>query len=157
MRGQVDSDRHNASEWFQRGNVAHEKRQYGKALAAWKKASQEANAEACYRIGRFMRAEKALLKAFRMPLSGTSARPDRPCGSAISARYYLYQWRKGRDPVDQITGSNQRRNVIAEAAKRNLETLFPNGIAVEKDLDAAIRWMTAAARNRNGGSPEYFG
>jgi TPR repeat protein len=44
-------DDESISGWFQRGVVAYESRQYGKALAAWKKAAAESAAEAHYRIG----------------------------------------------------------------------------------------------------------
>ena len=43
------SDHDNALTWFHCGNVAYDKRQYRKALAAWKKAG--GHAEAHYRIG----------------------------------------------------------------------------------------------------------
>ena len=147
VRGQVDSDRRNASEWFQRGNVAYEKRQYGKALAAWKKASQEANAEACYRIGRLYARGEGVVKS--IPDAVVWYRCAADLGH-VEAQYqlgtiYINGESPGPSGPDNWLKSASRRD--SAAATRNLETLFPNGIAVEKDLDAAIRWITAAARN----------
>ena len=40
-----------AMEWFQRGLAAHEKREYFKAIDAWKRAAEQGDVEAQYRIG----------------------------------------------------------------------------------------------------------
>ena len=104
-----------------------------------------------------MRAEKALFRAFRMPLSGTSARPD---NGHVEAQYqlgtiYLNGARPGRGGPDNWFKSASQRD--DEAAQRNLNTLFPNGIAVEKNLDVAISWMLAAARNGKAEAQNHFG
>ena len=70
--------------------------------------------------------------------SGTSVQPitamsKRNISSVLSISNGA---RPGRSGPDNWFKSASQRD--GEAAQRNLNTLFPNGIAVEKDLDAAI-------------------
>ena len=137
----------NASEWFQCGVVAHEKRQYIKALDAWKEAAAQGYAEAQYRIGLlYARGDGVVRSIPDAVVWFTRAAED----GHVEAQFQLgaiYANGSRPEPIgpDNWFKSASQRN--GEVAQRNLNTLFPNGIAVEKDLDAAIRWMMAAARS----------
>ena len=146
-RGPVDSVTDaTLRRWFQRGVAAYEKRQYFKALAAWKQASAQGNAEAHFRIGQlYARGEGVVQSIPDAVVWYKRAAEAWPRRSAISARHDLSEWRKAgtqrtRQLVQIGLAARQRGR-----ATRNLHALFPNGIAVEKDLEAALRWMGAAA------------
>ncbi len=58
---------------------------------------------------------------------------------------YLNGATSGQNGANNWFKSAAQRN--GEAAQQNLDVLFPNGIVVEKDIEAAIRWIVAAARS----------
>ena len=64
---------------------------------------------------------------------------------------------QSRDRVDPTIGSSRRRQNDAETAQRNLNTLFPNGIAVEKDQDAAVGWLLKAGSSGKAEAQNILG
>jgi uncharacterized protein len=132
-------------DWLERGGEAHTKREYLKALKAWKMASAEGDVESQYRIGLLYARGEGLVRSIPDAVSWFRQAAD---AGHIEAQYqlgliYLNGAIHGPVTADAwFQAASQHNN---EVAQENLKVLFPNGIAVEKDLTEAMRWIWAAA------------
>ena len=129
-------------DWFSRGVAACEEKQYVKALAAWKKAD---NAEAHYRIGQLYAQGQGVVRSIPDAVAWYKRAAE---AGHVEAQFRLgsiYANGAGAAPGGPDSWFKSASQRDGEAAQRNLDTLFPNGIAVEKDLAAALHWIGAAA------------
>jgi uncharacterized protein len=123
----------------------HASKHHVEALRLWRKAAARGSGEACYRIGLlYQRGEgvapsapeaaawhrrgaelgcvDAQFQLGRMYLTGSEARPD-------GSQFWL----------EAVSGHE------SEVAKDAIKTLFPHGVAVARDDNEAVLWMTAAS------------
>jgi len=133
------------ADWLARGVAAREKQQYLKALEAWRRASAQGDAEADYRIGLLYARGEGVVQS--LPDAVSWYRRAAEAGHA-DAQYqlgliYLNGANSAAGGLDHWFEVASQQN--SEAAQQTLNMLFPNGIAVEKDLDQARHWIWAAA------------
>jgi uncharacterized protein len=138
-RGEQDAD------WFARGVAAHEKRRYLKALEAWRRASAQGDVESDYRIGLLYARGEGVVRS--LPDAVRWYRRAAEAGHTEAqfqlGLIYLNGAGAGTEgPRHWFEAASQQNS---EAAQQNLNMLFPNGIAVEKDPKEAKRWIWAAA------------
>lgn len=128
-----------AAEWVRRGAVAFEEQRYMAAFAAWKKAAQDGDAEASYRIGKLYADGKGVVRNMADAVVWYTRGAE---AGHIDAQFQLGTiYATGAGPAGNgadnwFKSASQRDN---DAAQRNLGVLFANGIAVEKNLDIAVR------------------
>lgn len=138
---------HTASDWLRRGLIAHEKRQYFRALMAWKRASELGDAEALYRVGLLYARGEGVVQSIPDAVAWYTRAA---LAGHVDAQFqlgaiYLNGSTFGQNGANNWFKSAKQRN--CEAAQENLDVLFPNGVVIEKDLEAANRWIVAAARS----------
>jgi uncharacterized protein len=132
-------------DWLERGAAAHEKQEYLTALKAWKIAGAQGDVEAQYHIGLLYARGEGVVQS--VPDAVIWYRQAAEAGH-IDAQYQLgliYLNGAVPGPLGPGTWFQAASQHNSEAAARALKVLFPNGIAVEKDLKEAMRWMGAAA------------
>src|SRR5882757_477459 len=138
---------HSLSKPFERGLAAYERGQYLEAFKLWKVASQAGDAEANYRIG--------TLYAKNQGVAGSI--PDAVVWYERAAQlgHVEAQFQTGLAflyGANAAVGLNRpetwRRSSAArlgDKASNAHDLVFPHGTSVERDLDAAFRWISAAA------------
>ena len=117
-----------ATEWFQQGLVAHERREYFNAIDAWKRASEQGHAEAQYRIGLLYARGEGVIQSIPDAVIWFTRAAD---ASHVEAQFQLGRiYLNGATPG--LGADNWFKSAIqrsSEIAQKNLDTLFPNGIA----------------------------
>jgi TPR repeat protein len=131
-------------DWFTRGVAAYEEQRYLKALEAWKQASTKGDREADYRVGLlYARGEGVVVN---VPEAVTWYRRAAAAGHTEAqfqlGLIYMQGSHAGASGLDRWFDVASQQN--SELARRTLKMLFPHGIAVEKDLDEARRWIWSA-------------
>src|SRR5215470_8063780 len=125
------------ADWLARGVAAYEKQRYLKALEAWKRASVQGDMESDYRIGLLYARGEGVVQS--LPDAVSWYRRAAEAGHA-DAQYQL--------GLIYLNGTNSEAGGLghwfraasqqnSEAAQQTLSLLFPDGIAIEKDLEKA--------------------
>jgi TPR repeat protein len=130
-------------DWLAHGISFHESRQYLKALDAWKKAAGESDPEAAYRIGLLYASGEGVLRSVADAAAWykEAAKAGHTEAQYCLGQIYLHG-SNGGPPESWFAAACE---FDSEAAARAASVLFPNGIAVEKNLDEAMHWTWAAA------------
>ena len=137
----------NPSQMYQCGIVEYEKGQYVKALSAWKRAAGAGSSEADFRIGLLYARGEGVVRSIPDAVIWYERAANK---GHVEAQYrlgtiYFDGAKPGPSSASQWFESASQRD--GEAARRTLNALFPNGITVEQNLEAAVRWMRAAANS----------
>ena len=142
---------------FERGKAAHERRQYFSALADWKRAADLADPEALYRIGLLYARGEGVVQSIADAVVWYRRAAEAGHNEAQFQLGAIYL--NGANP--EQSGANSWFKSAAqrdrEAARQNLELLFPNGILSRKNLEAAVRWIGAAANSGKAEAQLIFG
>jgi TPR repeat protein len=133
-----------------RGVKHHERKEYLKALEAWKKAGPKGNAEAAYRIGLLYALGEGVLQSIPDAVIWYKRAAEQGQLDAQFQLGLIYLNGSGaRGPnVGWMARASERD---ASSAQRAAQLFFPHGLEVQKDIEEARRWIEAAA---NGGKPE---
>ena len=136
---------------LQRGAAAHAKRQYLKALEAWKQASEQGDAEASYRIGLLYVKGEGVVRNIpdAVGMVFTAAKAGHLEAQYQLGRIYLSGAKGGPNGPEGWAQAIREHDL--ETAEEKLKLLFPNGIEVKQDPEQALYWLTAAAKS---GKPE---
>jgi uncharacterized protein len=133
------------ADWFAHGIGAHAKQRYLKALKAWRQASARGDTEADYRIGLLYARGEGVVQSLPDAVSWyrRAAKAGHTDAQYQLGLIYLNGANGAPGGLDHWFEVASQQD--SEAAQRTLNILFPNGIAVEKDLDQAWHWIWAAA------------
>jgi uncharacterized protein len=136
--------RFGGARWTRRGLAAHKSRRYFRALEAWRKASARGDAQAQFLLGRLYARGEGVLRSIAD--AAACYRRAAEAGHAEAAFHLGLIYLSGADP---FAGPSQgwfravaRRD--DEGSRRIRDALFPNGVGVEKDVEAALRWLNRA-------------
>src|SRR5262249_29063706 len=139
------SDQDDEAHWLERGIDDHKKGRHLRALEAWKRASALGCAEAEYRIGLLYMRGDGVLRS--MPDAVAWFRRAGAVGHVDAqfqlGRIYFGGSNTGPSGTDDWIRTTSQQD--GESSLKARKALFPNGLTVEKDLNEAMRWISAAA------------
>src|SRR5579863_1710033 len=125
---------------------AFEQQDYAAAYAAWHTDAVAGNSEAQYRLGLLYARGQGVAPNIADAYSWYRRAADQDHAEAQYQLSLLHQF--GREDVN-VFGTGEWYRVAAghdkSATERNLALFFPNGLSVERDDAAALRWGLAAA------------
>ena len=125
----------------------YDAQQYLEALRNWQRRPNSAAARRNIALVVYERGE-GVHGNWPDAVSGTARRGTRSCRCDISRHIYLRGSPSGSGRRIRKRGSERHRPATTMRQKRTSELLFPNGLAVEKNYDEAMRYMTG---RRSGG------
>jgi TPR repeat protein len=133
-----------------RGAKHHGRKDYLKALAAWKKASDQGSAEAPYRIGLLYARGEGVLQSLPDACAWYRTAADRgSCDAQFQLGLIYLDGAGNKGPNAPWHARVNSRDEAA--AQRMVGLLFPHGLEVQRDPVEAHRLITAAATR---GKPE---